>query len=114
MKPDKGIRSLYRKATSMPTHDHRLDLLGRLTSVAQALMQSGAYDPRPAQQPISDRVALTHLCFELGDAFTLLGTRILDGEHPDASRELARRLVDLLCVAEAIDTLPPGEPTAMA
>ena len=98
----------------MPTRDRRLALLGRLTGAAQALMQSGAYDPRPNQQPIRDRVALTHLCFELGDAFTLLGTRLLDGEHSDASRELARRLVDLLCVAEALYALQPGEPTAMA
>jgi hypothetical protein len=77
-------------------------------------MASGAYDPRPHRQPISDRVMLTRLCFEMGDAFTLLGTRILHGERPDTTRELARRLVDLLCVAEALETLPPGTPTAIS
>jgi hypothetical protein len=98
----------------MPTRDHRFDVLKRLTRMATTLMESSAYDPRPGQQPIRDRVTLTHVCFELGDAFTLLGTRILDGEHPDASRELARRLVDLICVAEGIEALPPGAPTALA
>ena len=98
----------------MPTSDPRVDILRRLTETATRLMASSAYDPRPGQQPLRDRVALAHLCFELGDAITLLGTRILDGEPPDASRELAQRLVDLLCVAEGMEALPPGAPTGLA
>jgi hypothetical protein len=77
-------------------------------------MESNAYDPRSDQQPITDREMLARLCFELGDALTLLGTQILDGEHLDASRELPRRLIDLICVAEGIDALPSGAPTALA
>jgi hypothetical protein len=98
----------------MPTRDPRVDVLRRLTETATRLMESSVYDPRPGHQPIRDRVLLTHLCFEVGDAFTQLGTRILDGEQPDASRELARRLVDLICVAEGMESLPPGAPTGLA
>jgi hypothetical protein len=98
----------------MATHDYRFDVLRRLTSAAQTLMESGTYDPRPNHQPITDREMLVHLCFELGDALTLLGTQILDGEPFDASRDLPRRLIDLICVAEGIDVLPSGAPTALA
>ena len=97
----------------MPTRDHRFDLLRRLTDAANTLMESDAYDPRPNQQLINDRVMLAHLCFKLGDALTLLGTSILNGKQSDASRELARRVVDLICIAEGMESLPSGAPTAL-
>jgi hypothetical protein len=59
-------------------------------------------------------IPYTNVQIALGDALTLLGTQIFDGEHLDASRELPRRLIDLICVAQGIDALPSGAPTALA
>jgi hypothetical protein len=57
---------------------------------------------------------LVHLCPNLCNALTLLRTRIVDGDPLDTSRELPRHLIDLNCVAEGLEVLPSGAPTAFA